>query len=128
MILGHPLLGAQVAEHRVLVQIVSSHNENNYTHLCFVRKRSPRDFFSILLVVQAISPVSALAEIPGFPATGLEDRIAFWEKVFTIYGEEDRIIHDTERVNLIYDVVDEEVAPVGRRACAPPAERGAAGH
>ena len=48
MILGHPLLGAQ-AEHRVLVQIVSSHNENNYTHLCFVRKRSPRDFFSILL-------------------------------------------------------------------------------
>ena len=51
MILGHPLLGAQVAEHRVLVQIVSSHNENNYTHLCFVRKRSPRDFFSILLGV-----------------------------------------------------------------------------
>ena len=50
MILGHPLLGAQVAEHRVLVQIVSSHNENNYTHLCFVRKRSPRDFFSILLI------------------------------------------------------------------------------
>ena len=49
MILGHPLLGAQVAEHRVLVQIVSSHNENNYTHLCFVRKRSPGDFFSILL-------------------------------------------------------------------------------
>ena len=50
MILGHPLLGAQVAEHRVLVQIVSSHNGNNYTHLCFVRKRSPGDFFSILLV------------------------------------------------------------------------------
>ena len=45
MILGHPLLGAQVAEHRVLVR----HNENNCTHLCFVRKRSPRDFFSILL-------------------------------------------------------------------------------
>ena len=61
-----------------------------------------------LLFVQAISPVSALAEIPGFPATGLEDRIAFWEKVFTIYGEDDRIIHDTERVNLIYDVVDEK--------------------
>ena len=31
------------------MQIVSSHNENNCTHLCFVRKRSPRDFFSILL-------------------------------------------------------------------------------
>ena len=62
----------------------------------------------LLLVVQAISPVSALAEIPGFPETGIEDRIAFWEKVFTIYGEDDRIIHDTERVNLIYDVVDEK--------------------
>ena len=61
-----------------------------------------------LLIVQAISPVSALAEIRGFPETGLEDRIAFWEKVFTIYGKDNRIIHDTERVNLIYDVGDEK--------------------
>ena len=60
MILGHPLLGAQVAEHRVLVQIVSSHNENNYTHLCFVRKRSPRDFFSILLDVRTRQPLSGM--------------------------------------------------------------------
>ena len=59
-----------------------------------------------LFIVLAISPVSAPAEMPGFPETGLEDRIAFWEKVFTIYGKDDLIIHDTERVNLIYDVVD----------------------
>ena len=40
------------------MQIVSSHNENNYTHLCFVRKRSPRDFFSILL--DPLSPAANL--------------------------------------------------------------------
>ena len=67
MILGHPLLGAQVAEHRVLVQIVSSHNENNCTHLCFVRKRSPRDFFSILLgaIEQLASPDEAADIVHG---------------------------------------------------------------
>ena len=61
----------------------------------------------LFLVVQTILPLFVLAEIPGFPETGLEDRIAFWEKVFTIHGKDDLIIHDTERVNLIYDVVDE---------------------
>ena len=66
-----------------------------------------------LLIVQTISPVSVLAEIPGFPETGLEDRIAFWEKVFTIYGRDDLIIHDRERVNLIYDVVDEKSRRAG---------------
>ena len=49
-----------------------------------------------------------LAEIPGFPETGLADRTAFWKKVFTTYGKDDLIIHDRERVNLIYDVVDEK--------------------
>jgi membrane-bound lytic murein transglycosylase D len=38
------------------------------------------------------------------PSIGLEDRIDFWKKVYTQYGENDVIIHDRIRVNLIYDV------------------------
>jgi membrane-bound lytic murein transglycosylase D len=37
-------------------------------------------------------------------AQGLENRIDFWKKVFTLYGEDDQIIHDKFHVNLIYDV------------------------
>ena len=44
-----PLLQAEVAEHRVLMKILSSHRGNNTTHLCFYRKCSDRDFFSTLL-------------------------------------------------------------------------------
>ena len=36
------------------MQIVSSHNENNYTNLCFICKSPPRDFFSILLEDEVI--------------------------------------------------------------------------
>ena len=31
------------------MKIMSSHNENNYAHLCFICKSPPRNFFSILL-------------------------------------------------------------------------------
>ena len=59
------------------------------------------------LIVSGLSAMPARAEIPGFPVDGLEDRISFWEKVFTEYGAKDLIIHDIERVHLIYDVADE---------------------
>ena len=54
---GHPHPGEAVFPQQLqevfrIVKIWSSHSENNYTHLCFIRKRSPRDFFSILLVAQ----------------------------------------------------------------------------
>lgn len=39
-----------------------------------------------------------------FPQEGLESRVEFWKKVFTQYGADDVIIHDTDHVNLIYDV------------------------
>ena len=64
-------------------------------------------WFVIFLIVSSTLSVSSFAEIPGFPEDGLSDRIEFWEKVFTIYGEDDLIIHDTQRVDLIYAVVDE---------------------
>jgi membrane-bound lytic murein transglycosylase D len=62
----------------------------------------------LLLIAFSFSPLAVHAQLPaGFPVAGIEDRIEFWEKVFTLYGADDLIIHDTQRVDLIYDVVDE---------------------
>jgi len=70
----------------------------------------------LILIIIALTPHAVRAELPpGFPSDGIEDRIAFWEKVFTQYGEDDLIIHDTERVDLIYDVVDERSRRSGTR-------------
>lgn len=67
----------------------------------------------LLLIVSIASTTPCFAELPpGFPSAGLEDRVDFWEKVFTIYGEDDYIIHDNFRVNLIYAVATEQ----GRRS------------
>lgn len=65
------------------------------------------------LLVSALSlfvnPVSAQTLDPGlFPVSGIEDRIAFWESIFATYGEKDLVIHDTERVDLVYAVVHED--------------------
>src|SRR5262245_63219698 len=46
----------------------------------------------------------AIAERAELPSDGLQSRIDFWKKVYTQYGEDDVIIHDRIRVNLIYDV------------------------
>lgn len=48
------------------------------------------------------------AERPALPSRGLEDRISFWKKIFTQYGENDLVIHDRTRVNLIYEVTTED--------------------
>ncbi len=62
----------------------------------------------LFLFVSSTLSFLSLAQIPGFPENGLGDRIEFWEKVFTIYGEDDLIIHDAQRVDLIYAVVNEQ--------------------
>ena len=63
--------------------------------------------FVLFVVVSSVLCLPLWAQVPGFPGDGLADRIAFWEKVFTIYGEDDLIVHDRERVDLIYDVITE---------------------
>jgi len=64
--------------------------------------------FSFSRLVAAFLALSApcFAGSAELPSTGLEDRIEFWKKVYTQYGENDLIIHDRIRVNLIYDVVE----------------------
>src|SRR5262249_12916498 len=59
---------------------------------------------ALLLVMILAQGVPAFAESTDLPNTGLADRIDFWKKVYTQYGEDDVIIHDRIRVNLIYDV------------------------
>jgi membrane-bound lytic murein transglycosylase D len=55
-----------------------------------------------IALVALAAPVLAIAS--DLPSEGLENRIEFWKKVYTQYGEDDVIIHDRIRVNLIYDV------------------------
>ena len=69
----------------------------------------------VFVIVSSTLSVLSFAQTPGFPENGLSDRIAFWEKVFTIYGEDDLIIHDAQRVDLIYAVVNERSRRSGVR-------------
>jgi membrane-bound lytic murein transglycosylase D len=63
-----------------------------------MRLRFPRLFLAVALATPSFAGTAEL------PSLGLEDRIEFWKKVYTQYGENDVIIHDRIRVNLIYDV------------------------
>jgi membrane-bound lytic murein transglycosylase D len=64
-------------------------------------------FPSLFVVLLVISAPTFAAERAELPATGLENRVEFWKKIFTQYGKDDIVIHDRVRVNLIYDVADE---------------------
>jgi membrane-bound lytic murein transglycosylase D len=61
----------------------------------------------IIIVLLAFAG-SAFASELELRIDGLEGRIEFWKKVFTEYGEEDVILHDSFHVNLIYDVVSRD--------------------
>src|SRR5215468_7347200 len=56
---------------------------------------------SVMVLALGVPAFAGFAELPN---QGLEDRIEFWKKVYTQYGQDDVIIHDRIRVNLIYDV------------------------
>src|SRR4030095_3243983 len=65
--------------------------------------------FRVLPAVVLVTMVSsAFAANPELTSTGLEQRVNFWKKVYTQYGENDLIIHDLFRVNLIYDVATDD--------------------
>jgi membrane-bound lytic murein transglycosylase D len=57
-----------------------------------------------LLVALLVFAAPAFAGTADLPSQGLENRIEFWKKVYTQYGQDDVIIHDRIHVNLIYDV------------------------
>ena len=66
-----------------------------------------------LLLVIPSSP--ALAQSPNFsltqiadrfPSKGYEPRVAFWRAVFTRYGANQVVLHDTDDLRLIYEVVE----------------------
>ena len=66
-----------------------------------------------LLLVIPSSPAQAqsrnfsLTKISDrFPSKGLESRVAFWRAVFTQYGANQVVLHDTDDLRLIYEVVE----------------------
>jgi len=59
----------------------------------------------MVAVLALVAP--AIAEESELSSQGLENRVDFWKKVYTQYGEDDVIIHDRVHVNLIYDVATE---------------------
>lgn len=66
----------------------------------------------LLLVIpsplaQAQSQTFSLAQISDrFPSRGFEPRVAFWRDVFSKYGASQVILHDTDDLRLIYEVVE----------------------
>jgi membrane-bound lytic murein transglycosylase D len=58
----------------------------------------------VIFVVILAFAGHVFAESAELPVEGLESRIEFWKKVYTQYGEDDVVIHDRLRPNLIYDV------------------------
>lgn len=56
---------------------------------------------------QAQSPTFSLTQISDrFPSRGYEPRVAFWRAVFSKYGANQIILHDTDDLRLIYEVVE----------------------
>jgi membrane-bound lytic murein transglycosylase D len=64
--------------------------------------------FAAICVCVLLTVPQTFAQTVVLPADGLESRIEFWKKVYTLYGENDNIIHDRFHVNLIYDVATDE--------------------
>jgi membrane-bound lytic murein transglycosylase D len=82
-----------------------------------MRLNIPRLIMCLLAVA-----LPTFAETPAtpnpMPTQGLENRIEFWKKVYTLYGADDIIIHDRTNVNVIYDVatnasLNEKIRSVG---------------
>jgi len=58
-------------------------------------------------LAQAQSPTFSLTQISDrFPSRGFEPRVAFWRAVFSKYGANQIILHDTDDLRLIYEVVE----------------------
>jgi membrane-bound lytic murein transglycosylase D len=60
----------------------------------------------LIVVLLVLAAPALAAERTQLPVNGLENRVAFWKKIYTQYGKDDIIIHDRIRVDLIYDVAD----------------------
>ena len=69
----------------------------------------------LVLVLLAAAPAApAAAGEEAFPRpANLEANIAFWKLVFTQWGERDLVIHDAERLDIVYEVIP--TVPLGAR-------------
>src|SRR6187402_2136188 len=65
--------------------------------------------FTMIALLAMVAP--AFATSPELTSEGLEQRVDFWKKIYTQYGKDDIVIHDSFLVNLIYDVADDDSYP-----------------
>ncbi len=63
--------------------------------------------FLLVLMVFCPAPASA-GETAVFPETGLEGAVGFWQDVFIKYGKNHLLIHDANRVDLVWEVLSVE--------------------
>ncbi|HEX4998397.1 MAG TPA: transglycosylase SLT domain-containing protein [Terriglobia bacterium] len=59
-----------------------------------------------VLALALITPAGFAAN-PELPNKGLENRIEFWKKIFTQYGQDDIVLHDSFYVDIIYDIASD---------------------
>ena len=71
--------------------------------------------FQILVGLFAVVS-TALAANPELSTEGLEQRVDFWKKVYTQYGQDDIILHDAFHVNLIYGVANDDTLKARKAA------------
>lgn len=63
---------------------------------------------AVLIMSAAVSSASG----SDFPTPeGLEVKVEFWEKIFSVYSTNEYVIHDNEYLDIIYEVVDFRSTP-----------------
>ena len=77
-----------------------------------------------LLILAAAPAAPAATREEAFPRpASLEPNVAFWKMVFTEWGERDLAIHDSERLDVVYEVLQTEAPAPNGRAGREAAER-----
>ncbi len=61
-------------------------------------------FFLIVMLMPALNVFSSPNHFPEYDT--IKPNVAFWEKVYTVYASNQGVIHDKDKVNIIYDVID----------------------
>jgi membrane-bound lytic murein transglycosylase D len=60
-------------------------------------------FCSLILLLMQVTPVSAATHFPRYPA--IENNIRFWEKIYDQYTTSQAVVHDSDNLEIIYEVI-----------------------
>lgn len=106
-------MGCKRAQNRNFYPLARFKSANTFSELgcvekgCRMKATWSEKLLLIMLIVIAPLLSSASAEIFPKPPQ-LEDNVQFWIKIFAFYSEKQALIHDAEKLGVIYTVVDLE--------------------